>query len=179
VPDSHSGGDGQPVYLRDLRPTEAEIAAVIDTCLQADMFARDYADVFTGDERRKGLPVPQSETFRWDEESTYVRRPPYFEDMKLDPEPVSDISGARVLAKLGGLVTTDHISPAGAVQASSPAGKYLAEPCSGYFWYWLQFVAPGTDDLTVLARVDQLQSPGARLLRPVRTWWSGRYRVSS
>src|SRR5574337_620538 len=119
--------DGQPVYLRDIWPSTTEITQVIDACLQAEMFSKDYADVFTGDERWRGLSVPQSNTFDWDLDSTYVRKPPYFDGMGRKPNPVKDITGARVLAKLGDSVTTDHISPAGAIKADSPAGKYLAE----------------------------------------------------
>jgi aconitate hydratase len=91
------------------------------------MFTRDYSDVFAGDERWQSLPTPTGDTFAWDADSTYVRRPPYFEGMSRDPQPVTDISGARVLAKLGDSVTTDHISPAGSIKPDSPAGKYLAE----------------------------------------------------
>jgi aconitate hydratase len=91
------------------------------------MFTKDYADVFAGDERWQNLPTPEGDTFEWDPESTYVRKPPYFEGMQVEPSPVTDISGARVLLKLGDSVTTDHISPAGAIKADSPAGKYLSE----------------------------------------------------
>jgi aconitate hydratase len=122
-----TGSDGEPVYLRDIWPSTEEITEVIDACLQADMFSKDYADVFTGDERWRGLDVPAGDTFQWDAESTYVRKPPYFDGMDRDPAPVTDITGARVLAKLGDSVTTDHISPAGAIKTDSPAGKYLSE----------------------------------------------------
>ena len=122
-----SDKDGNPVYLRDIWPSTQEIDEVVSQCLQADMFSKGYADVFTGDERWRGLDVPDSETFQWDPESTYVRNPPYFEGMSAQPEPVADIRGARVLAKLGDSVTTDHISPAGAIKADSPAGRYLTE----------------------------------------------------
>ena len=122
-----TGSGGEPVYLRDIWPTEAEIAEVVGMYLQAEMFTRSYADVFTGDDRWRNLPVPGGETFQWDPESTYVRKPPYFDDMGAEPEPVADIAGARVLAKLGDSVTTDHISPAGSISADSPAGKYLSE----------------------------------------------------
>jgi aconitate hydratase len=91
------------------------------------MFTKDYADVFTGDERWRSLPIPEGDSFAWDPESTYVRKPPYFDGMTAEPQPVQDISGARVLAKLGDSVTTDHISPAGAIKRDSPAGAYLAE----------------------------------------------------
>ena len=91
------------------------------------MFTSDYADVFAGDERWQSLPTPEGDTFDWDADSTYVRKPPYFDGMQLEPSPVTDISGARVLAKLGDSVTTDHISPAGSIKADSPAGTYLAE----------------------------------------------------
>jgi aconitate hydratase len=121
------GTDGKPVYLADLWPTGAEIERVIESAIASEMFTRDYADVFAGDERWQGLPTPDGDTFAWDPDSTYVRKPPYFEDMAREPQPVSDITGARVLAKLGDSVTTDHISPAGAIKADSPAGKYLTE----------------------------------------------------
>ncbi|HEX2771317.1 MAG TPA: aconitate hydratase, partial [Micromonosporaceae bacterium] len=121
------GADGQPVYLRDIWPTAAEIEDVIASAVASEMFTRDYSDVFAGDERWQSLPTPTGDTFAWDTESTYVRKPPYFEGMGRDPEPVTDVSGARVLAKLGDSVTTDHISPAGSIKPDSPAGKYLAE----------------------------------------------------
>ncbi|GJF10474.1 aconitate hydratase [Mycolicibacterium cyprinidarum] len=119
--------DGKPVYLRDIWPTEDEIAKVVDKNLQADMFTKGYSDVFDGDDRWRSLPVPESDTFEWDRDSTYVRQPPYFDGMGRDPEPVADITDARVLAKLGDSVTTDHISPAGSIRADSPAGKYLED----------------------------------------------------
>ena len=119
--------DGKPVLLADVWPIPQEIQEVIDTCVAAEMFTKDYADVFAGDERWTSLPTPTGETFAWDPESTYVRKPPYFEGMPRDPQPVSDVSGARVLALLGDSVTTDHISPAGNIKADSPAGHYLAE----------------------------------------------------
>jgi aconitate hydratase len=122
-----TGADGQPVYLRDIWPTALEIEDVVASSIASEMFSRDYADVFAGDERWQSLPTPTGNTFEWDAESTYVRRPPYFEGMAADPAPVSDIAGARVLAKLGDSVTTDHISPAGSIKADSPAGKYLSE----------------------------------------------------
>jgi aconitate hydratase len=118
--------DGNPVYLRDIWPTDTEIEAVIEASIGADMYARDYADVFAGDERWTSLPTPTGDTFEWDADSTYVRRPPYFDGMPREPQPVTDLAGARVLAKLGNSVTTDHISPAGSIKADSPAGKYLA-----------------------------------------------------
>jgi aconitate hydratase len=124
-----TGSDGEPVYLADLWPSEKEIADVIGDAIQSDMFARDYADVFAGDERWQGLPLGDSgpEAFSWDGGSTYVRKPPYFEGMQREPAPVADIEGARVLAMLGDSVTTDHISPAGSIKKDSPAGKYLSE----------------------------------------------------
>jgi aconitate hydratase len=115
------------VFLRDIWPMSHEVEEVIDSAIAAEMFSRDYADVFAGDERWQSLPTPTGETFAWDLESTYVRKPPYFDSMTREPEPVTDISGARVLAVLGDSVTTDHISPAGAIKADSPAGRYLAE----------------------------------------------------
>jgi aconitate hydratase len=122
-----TGRDGQPVYLRDIWPSPAEIAEIVQDAVAAEMFSRDYADVFEGDERWRGLDVPSDDTFVWDEHSTYVRRPPYFDGMPDDPEPVSDVHGARVLALLGDSVTTDHISPAGAIKNGSPAAIYLNE----------------------------------------------------
>jgi aconitate hydratase len=120
------GTDG-PVYLRDLWPSNQEIQEVIDSAVAAEMFTSDYADVFAGDEQWQSLPVPTGDSFEWDPESTYVRKPPYFDGMAAEPTPVTDIEGARVLAKLGDSVTTDHISPAGAIKADSPAGRYLTE----------------------------------------------------
>jgi len=121
--------DGTPVYLRDIWPTDHEISEVVGEAIQASMFAKDYADVFAGDERWQSLPMGESGTdaFSWEDESTYVRRPPYFDGMDREPQPPTDIEGARVLALLGDSVTTDHISPAGAIKRDSPAGRYLAE----------------------------------------------------
>ena len=119
--------DGNPVYLKDIWPSPQEIQRVIDASISSEMFTKDYASVFEGDHRWKSLATPTGKTFEWDPESTYVRKPPYFENMSKTPSPVRDISGARVLAVLGDSVTTDHISPAGNIKADSPAGKYLAE----------------------------------------------------
>jgi aconitate hydratase len=121
------GSDGQPVYLRDVWPSSHEVQEVIDTAVASEMFTRDYADVFAGDERWQSLPTPAGDTFAWDADSTYVRRPPYFDGMGAEPVPVTGIAGARVLARLGDSVTTDHISPAGSIKADSPAGRYLGE----------------------------------------------------
>jgi aconitate hydratase len=117
--------DGNPVLLKDIWPSEQEIQQVIDDSISSDMFTKDYATVFEGDHRWKSLDTPTGKTFDWDPQSTYVRKPPYFENMPANPTPVVDISGARVLAILGDSVTTDHISPAGNIKADSPAGKYL------------------------------------------------------
>ncbi len=117
--------DGTPVYLRDIWPSPAEINDVVQYAVAAEMFTRDYADVFEGDDRWRELDVPAGDTFAWDGNSTYVRKPPYFEGMPDKPAPVSDIHGARVLARLGDSVTTDHISPAGAIKTDGPAGEYL------------------------------------------------------
>jgi aconitate hydratase len=117
--------DGNPVLLKDIWPSEQEIQQVIDDSISSDMFTKDYATVFEGDHRWKSLDTPTGKTFDWDPQSTYVRKPPYFENMPAHPTPVVDISGARVLAILGDSVTTDHISPAGNIKADSPAGKYL------------------------------------------------------
>ena len=119
--------DGNDVFLRDIWPDPAEVEAVIGSSITQEMFTRDYADVFAGDERWQTLPTPAGNTFEWEADSTYVRKPPYFEGMALTPEPVVDIAGARVLALLGDSVTTDHISPAGSIRPDSPAGQYLAE----------------------------------------------------
>ena len=119
--------EGNDVFLRDIWPSAEEVQATIDSSISTEMFDRQYSSVFEGDERWRNLPTPTGSTFEWDEQSTYVRKPPYFEGMTLEPTPVTDIAGARVLAKLGDSVTTDHISPAGAIKADSPAGKYLQE----------------------------------------------------
>ncbi|WP_432170373.1 aconitate hydratase AcnA [Streptomyces sp. 1222.5] len=119
--------DGNPVFLKDIWPSEAEVNDVVANAIGEDMFSKSYSDVFAGDAQWQSLPVPTGNTFEWDAESTYVRKPPYFEGMEMEPAPVSDIAGARVLAKLGDSVTTDHISPAGAIKADTPAGKYLTE----------------------------------------------------
>jgi len=120
-----TGSDGSPVYLADIWPSPAEVEEVVHGSVAPEMFSRDYADVFAGDERWQDLDVPGGEVFEWDESSTYVRRPPYFDGMPAEPAPVTDIHGARVLAMLGDSVTTDHISPAGAIKSDSPAGQYL------------------------------------------------------
>ncbi|MCA1942481.1 MAG: aconitate hydratase AcnA [Yonghaparkia sp.] len=120
-----TGSDGNPVYLRDIWPDAAEVQATIDASIDTAMFDHQYSSVFEGDERWRSLPTPDGATFDWDAESTYVRKPPYFDGMTLETSPVSDIHGARVLAKLGDSVTTDHISPAGSIKADSPAGQYL------------------------------------------------------
>src|SRR3954453_11488788 len=122
-----TGTDGQPVYLRDIWPAPAEVESVVGTAISQTMFTKSYADVFAGDERWESLSTPTGDTFAWDAESTYVRKPPYFEGMPAEPAPVTDVEGARVLALLGDSVTTDHISPAGSIKPDSPAGRYLAE----------------------------------------------------
>ncbi|WP_448624342.1 aconitate hydratase AcnA [Geodermatophilus sp. URMC 64] len=120
-----SGSDGRPVYLRDVWPSSREVQEVIEATLDADMFTRAYADVFSGDDRWRGLDAPVGETFAWDAGSTYMRRPPYLDGMSPEPTQVRDLTGARVLVKLGDSVTTDHISPAGAIPPHTPAGQYL------------------------------------------------------
>ena len=119
--------DGNDVFLRDVWPTSAEIDETIATAVQGDMFRSTYDDVFTGDDEWRSLPVPEGELFAWDPASTYVRQPPYFEGMAREPVPVEDVVGARCLVMLGDSVTTDHISPAGAIKPDSPAGAYLVE----------------------------------------------------
>ncbi len=117
--------EGNDVFLKDIWPDAAEVQHTIDTSISTEMFTHEYAGVFDGDERWKNLPTPTGSTFEWDDKSTYVRKPPYFDGMTIETTPVSSIADARVLAKLGDSVTTDHISPAGSIKADSPAGKYL------------------------------------------------------
>jgi aconitate hydratase len=119
--------DGEEVYLRDLWPSEHEVAETVESAVQSDMFRSSYGEVFEGDERWNSLEIPTGDRFAWPDESTYVRQPPYFEGMPAEPEAVTDIEGARVLAKLGDSVTTDHISPAGSIKKDGPAGAYLIE----------------------------------------------------
>jgi aconitate hydratase len=115
------------VFLKDIWPSAAEVAETVQEAVQSDMFHKSYGQVFDGDERWNSLKVPSGDSFAWDPESTYVRRPPFFESLPREPEPVADIEGARVLAVLGDSVTTDHISPAGAIKRDGPAGQYLIE----------------------------------------------------
>ncbi len=121
------GKGGEPVFLKDIWPSRREIEETIGSALQAEMFESEYADAFSGDEQWRRMPTPEGATFAWEEDSTYVRLPPYFVDMPRQPCPPEDIRGARVLALLGDSVTTDHISPAGAIKRDSPAGRYLTE----------------------------------------------------
>ena len=122
-----SGKDGKPVYLRDIWPTQKEVTDAIGGAMDSSMFTRNYETIFDGDEEWKKLQTPKGETYQWAADSTYIKRAPYFDNMPVKPAPVRDIKGARVLAKLGDSVTTDHISPAGSIKANSPAGKYLQE----------------------------------------------------
>ena len=115
------------MFLKDIWPSAAEVAETIEQAVQSDMFRKSYGEVFEGDERWAALEVPTGDTFSWDERSTYVRRPPFFEGLPPEPEPIADIEGARVLAVLGDSVTTDHISPAGSIKRDGPAGEYLIE----------------------------------------------------
>ncbi|MET0766651.1 MAG: aconitate hydratase, partial [Aeromicrobium sp.] len=119
--------DGNDVFMKDIWPSPQEVEDVIAASIDSDTFSREYADVFAGDERWQNLPTPDGAVFEWDPESTYVRKAPYFDGMEREPSPVTEVSGARVLLKLGDSVTTDHISPAGAIKKDSPAGKYLSE----------------------------------------------------
>jgi aconitate hydratase len=119
--------DGKPVYLAEIWPSQSEVEQAIQSSIDSSMFRKSYGEVFAGDERWRSLKVPKGETYAWERDSTYIRRAPYFDEMKLKPAPVSDIRGARVLAVLGDSVTTDHISPAGSIKKDSPAGKYLME----------------------------------------------------
>src|SRR5207237_3704466 len=118
---------GQPVYLRDIWPTEREIQETMLKAVNARMFREQYADVFSGDDRWRSLATPTGDRFEWEPDSTYIRKPPFFEDLPLKPTALTDIVGARVLALLGDSITTDHISPAGSIKKDSPAGKYLIE----------------------------------------------------
>jgi aconitate hydratase len=122
-----TGSDGQDVYLKDIWPSAEEVARTVEEAVRSDMFTSSYGEVFEGDERWNSLEVPEGDRFAWDERSTYVRRPPFFEDLPREPTPPEDIEGARVLALLGDSVTTDHISPAGAIKKDSPAAQYLNE----------------------------------------------------
>ncbi|WP_460462513.1 aconitate hydratase [Arthrobacter pigmenti] len=119
--------EGRNVFLADIWPSPSEVQQVMDASIDEEMFTNSYASIFDGDDRWKALPTPEGDTFEWDADSTYVRKPPYFEGMGVEPEPVEDIAAARVLAKLGDSVTTDHISPAGSFKSDSPAGQYLLE----------------------------------------------------
>ncbi|MEO8329347.1 MAG: aconitate hydratase AcnA, partial [Candidatus Nanopelagicales bacterium] len=118
---------GEPVMMSDIWPSTAEIQQVVSEVIGSEAFTREYADVFAGDERWQGLPTPDGQTFDWDPNSTYVRKPPYFDGMSVEPAPLGDLVGARILAMLGDSVTTDHISPAGSIKVDSPAGKFLAD----------------------------------------------------
>ena len=119
--------EGEDVYLKDIWPSAEEVARTVEEAVHSDMFTSSYGEVFAGDERWNSLEVPEGDRFAWAEDSTYVRQPPFFTDLSPEPEPVEDITGARVLAVLGDSVTTDHISPAGAIKKGSPAAKYLNE----------------------------------------------------
>jgi aconitate hydratase len=121
------GANGEPVYLRDIWPTAEEVRETVGASITPELFSNTYSRVFEGDERWRTLPVPDGGTFAWDPDSTYVRRPPFFESLAPEPAPIADIVGARALAVLGDSVTTDHISPAGSIPANSPAGSYLTE----------------------------------------------------
>jgi aconitate hydratase len=120
-------GEGHEVYLKDTWPSTAEVARTVEEAVQSDMFRSSYGEVFDGDDNWRGLDVPTGDRFAWDAESTYIAKAPYFDGMEREPSPVTDIEGARVLAKLGDSVTTDHISPAGAIKKDAPAGRYLQE----------------------------------------------------
>jgi aconitate hydratase len=116
---------GQPVYLRDIWPSPQEVESTMRSSVTSEMFSKEYADVFTGDEHWRALPIPEGDLYAWDEKSTYIKNPPYFEDMQVQPAAIADLCGLRALAVLGDSITTDHISPAGSIQADGPAGKYL------------------------------------------------------
>ena len=122
-----TGKNGQPVYLKDIWPSQQEVEKTVAGAIDSSMFTKNYSTIFDGDQEWQRLKVPHGETYQWEPDSTYIKRAPYFDNMPAQPAPVTDIKGARVLAKLGDSVTTDHISPAGSIKASSPAGKYLQE----------------------------------------------------
>jgi aconitate hydratase len=122
-----TNGKGQPVFLRDIWPSEREIQETMLKAVTAQMFREQYADVFSGDARWQSLQVPTGDRFAWEPDSTYIRHPPFLEDMTLQPPPLRDIANARALAVLGDSITTDHISPAGSIKKDSPAGKYLID----------------------------------------------------
>src|SRR5262249_51442349 len=122
-----AGRDGKPVYLSEIWPSADEVRQAMDTSISPEVFSSNYAEVFEGDERWKTMPVPEGDNYAWDPESTYVRRPPFFESLTVEPAPVEDVLGARALVVVGDSVTTDHISPAGSIATSSPAGRYLVE----------------------------------------------------
>jgi aconitate hydratase len=124
-----SDAKGKPIYLRDIWPSQREVSDTVGRCVHSEMFHKEYGEVFQGDEHWRGMPVPEGDLFAWDAKSTYVKHPPYFEGMTLQPAPVADIHAARVLAVLGDSITTDHISPAGSIKAQGPAGRYLIERC--------------------------------------------------
>src|SRR5690625_5599582 len=119
------GTDGRPAFLKDTWPSSAEIQQLIGEFVQADMFTTGYEDLYAGDERWQSLPIPDAEIYAWEEDSTYIRRPSFFDDMPREPHELTDIEDDRVLAQLGDSVSTDHISPAGAMRRDSPAGQYL------------------------------------------------------
>jgi aconitate hydratase len=116
---------GKPVYLRDIWPTPAEVEATMRSSVSSEMFRKEYADVYTGDEHWRALPIPEGDLYAWDSKSTYINHPPFFQDMPRKPVALKDLTGLRALAVLGDSVTTDHISPAGSIPADTPAGKYL------------------------------------------------------
>ena len=117
--------NGQPVFLKDIWPSRMEVEETMRSAVRSEMFHKEYGEVFQGDEHWRGMPTPEGDLFAWEAKSTYVKYPPYFEDMKPQPEPVSDIKRCAVLAVLGDSITTDHISPAGSIKAQGPAGQYL------------------------------------------------------
>src|SRR5205823_2957666 len=125
--DIGKGKDGKPVFLADIWPSQEEVEQAIEKSIDSNMFRKSYGEVFAGDEHWRSLAVPKGETYAWDKDSTYIRRAPYFDDMKVAPSAIDNIKGARVLAVLADSVTTDHISPAGSIKKDSPAGRYLAE----------------------------------------------------
>ncbi len=122
-----TGSDGEPVYLKDIWPSRQEIHGAVESAIQSDMFHKSYAQVFEGSEQWKSMPVPTGNLYDWDPDSTYVKHPPFFENLTSEPNPVESVEGARVLVLLAESVTTDHISPAGAIKKDSPAGRYLIE----------------------------------------------------
>jgi aconitate hydratase len=152
---------GTDVMLADVWPSEHDVHQTIESAVQSDMFRRSYDGVFDGDERWQSLDVPEGDTFAWDDASTYVQNPPYFEGLEREPAPVTDIEGAKVLAKLGDSVTTDHISPAGSITEDSPAGESVLKAPAGLMW---SVVTESPSNASTRAPVMSVTGSGSRAI---------------